>query len=975
MKRHLLVCILFLLMISILSGLALAQTQTGTIKVVGVPDRFKSANKNQATYGLKTVGVGSRIVLAPRVYNGAGTNYADSLIAVTSATWTLDNPVGVSKPILDTASGLNGKYVYFVPDTVGDWTVTMIATTVKGTTTPVQIKVTASKFVGEGISSIAVNVPNACACHLVDPTKFTDWQKTNHATAVKTRPSDPTGHFSFNCMNCHSAGVDYTLGTGSMGFFDVAKAEGFTTIPANGPGVYDTLAKKYPNSMQLAGIQCENCHGPAGQHAAGAGVFPTPGNNKLDESLSSDVCAPCHFSSDRHGIGYAFTGSVHSVMSGSSTRATTGVYTMGSRPTNYDRILCARCHTAQGYINEAIGGKPQPIPATTTTAVYANGSSMTCATCHDPHNGSNEMQLRAKTVGDACMGCHVVRLSSSGLHTSLQGSMLVGANLPPFTIDKWNAYITAPANTAQQVQAAVGAWGGWEFPGYTYENSSHSDIKERCAKCHMASSPSYLAASASNFSKADTMMTKLGGHTFAVAYDNIAGKDTTTILNPTGCEECHGEASIDFVDLTQAKTKSLIANLFKAMPKRDSAGTSVISLSDTVAYQNWAKAPANLKRKLTIVDKAAAFNYAFVNNDGSFGVHNFNYAKGLITSSIEQLQLAAGAASIASIRDVPYDNGRKVQVVWNAFPSEQWSYSTAVNYGVWRKDPMLPSVTSVKKVSSFTEMMKATSQGSQVVMGGSVWSYVGGVPASNLPQYSYVAPTLFDSTRTSGQRWTVFYIAGYSKDNAVVYSTQPDSGYSTDNISPIAPQSVTAGFNSNTVTIKWKANTETDVYQYAIYRGTTASFDPTGTTPLAKVRTTQYQDVLSQTGVTYYYKVSAVDISGNESPYTAVSVLTGIDNVGGVPTEFALGQNYPNPFNPSTEITFAIPKQTNVKVVVYNLSGAEIATLVNQSMSAGNYRAVWNGRTDDGRTVASGVYFYHLQAEGFTATKKMTLLK
>jgi flagellar hook assembly protein FlgD len=64
-----------------------------------------------------------------------------------------------------------------------------------------------------------------------------------------------------------------------------------------------------------------------------------------------------------------------------------------------------------------------------------------------------------------------------------------------------------------------------------------------------------------------------------------------------------------------------------------------------------------------------------------------------------------------------------------------------------------------------------------------------------------------------------------------------------------------------------------------------------------------------------------------------------------------------------------------VKVVVYNLSGAEIATLVNQSMSPGNYRAVWNGRTDDGRTVASGVYFYHLQAEGFTATKKMTLLK
>ncbi len=127
--------------------------------------------------------------------------------------------------------------------------------------------------------------------------------------------------------------------------------------------------------------------------------------------------------------------------------------------------------------------------------------------------------------------------------------------------------------------------------------------------------------------------------------------------------------------------------------------------------------------------------------------------------------------------------------------------------------------------------------------------------------------------------------------------------------------------------------------------------------------------------MTYYYKISAIDVSGNEGGFSTVSVVTSVENSSGVPTEFALNQNYPNPFNPTTEIAFSIPKQSPVKIVIYGLSGEVVATLVNQTMSAGNYRVTWNGRTDDGRAVASGVYFYHLQAEGFTATKKMTLLK
>jgi len=85
---------------------------------------------------------------------------------------------------------------------------------------------------------------------------------------------------------------------------------------------------------------------------------------------------------------------------------------------------------------------------------------------------------------------------------------------------------------------------------------------------------------------------------------------------------------------------------------------------------------------------------------------------------------------------------------------------------------------------------------------------------------------------------------------------------------------------------------------------------------------------------------------------------------------YALRQNYPNPFNPSTQIQFAIPKQSNVELKIFNLLGQEVASLVHETLSAGNHSV-----TFDARGLASGVYFYRLKAGDFTATKSMMLLK
>lgn len=93
-----------------------------------------------------------------------------------------------------------------------------------------------------------------------------------------------------------------------------------------------------------------------------------------------------------------------------------------------------------------------------------------------------------------------------------------------------------------------------------------------------------------------------------------------------------------------------------------------------------------------------------------------------------------------------------------------------------------------------------------------------------------------------------------------------------------------------------------------------------------------------------------------------------------VSTEFVLYQNYPNPFNPSTSIQYAISSTQFVTLKVYDLLGKEVATLVNEDKPAGSYEVEFNPASSI-KNLASGIYFYRLQAGDFVETKKMTLLK
>ena len=89
-----------------------------------------------------------------------------------------------------------------------------------------------------------------------------------------------------------------------------------------------------------------------------------------------------------------------------------------------------------------------------------------------------------------------------------------------------------------------------------------------------------------------------------------------------------------------------------------------------------------------------------------------------------------------------------------------------------------------------------------------------------------------------------------------------------------------------------------------------------------------------------------------------------------VPTGFMLAQNYPNPFNPTTAIHFDLPEAAQVLLVVYDVTGREVARLVEQPLSAGPHAVTW-----EASGLPSGVYLYRLTAGAFTKTRAMTLLK
>jgi hypothetical protein len=252
------------------------------------------------------------------------------------------------------------------------------------------------------------------------------------------------------------------------------------------------------------------------------------------------------------------------------------------------------------------------------------------------------------------------------------------------------------------------------------------------------------------------------------------------------------------------------------------------------------------------------------------------------------------------------------------------------------------------------------------------WEYVGSQVSHGFPAYSYTAPTSGDSIPGSNP-YTYFMVEAEQPTVGLYWQSAPDSGYSVDNLPPGAPAIIAAAYQTGATHLHWSPNSESDFSLYRIYRGNSAGFVPGTGNLIASQPDTGYAD---SGPAGSYYKISAVDIHGNESAFTLLTPAQ-TSGVGPPPAPgaLALAPPWPNPARERALLSFAVPAAGPVTLAVYDLGGRRVRTLAQGPLAAGEYEVRFDLRDGAGRTVPRGLYFVRLEAGGRTLVRRLAIVQ
>lgn len=568
------------------------------------------ASSTELSGGLSTVGIGTAVYLEVEV----NTNYPAANI--TNVTWSLiakpagsmpvltNSPLGINVPIYEpsdrlayqVAGQLTGHTygrALFRPDIAGSpalaesYTVQATVFTTTGTTNVTQT-ITAGTYMG---------VQTCEFCHsgsALAEDKWHPWSQTLHAQIFSDEMDGLVALSSTSCLQCHTTGYSANTNLADGGFSALAKQLNWTIpkVLTNGNWV-SMETGVYSNLASVANVECEACHGPGSQHASSFGNTAL-----ISVNYTSGDCNQCHDDATHHAYGTEWLNSVHAVVT--------------THPAG--NVSCVGCHTAYGFIArvESItnGVSTTNNLFSITTNDNLSYAPVNCQACHEPHgetiptnNPHMIRTLASVTLQDGtvvtnagegllCMECHQSRQAAANAASS--SSVASGI-------------MTAQADMLEGVN------------GYTYglvlPSSTHASISNTCVTCHMQT-----------LSSSDKSLLLAGGHTF-----NMSSTNGDLVA---ACQQCHGSTVTSFnfpvedfagagvTEGVQTQVQALLNQLAVLLP----GGVTNVNNNKISPKSSW-----------TAPQLEAAYNYDFVQDDGSLGVHNTAYAVALLKTSIANL--------------------------------------------------------------------------------------------------------------------------------------------------------------------------------------------------------------------------------------------------------------------------------------------------------------------------------------------------
>jgi hypothetical protein len=307
---------------------------------------------------------------------------------------------------------------------------------------------------------------------------------------------------------------------------------------------------------------------------------------------------------------------------------------------------------------------------------------------------------------------------------------------------------------------------------------------------------------------------------------------------------------------------------------------------------------------------------------------------------------------ITLVRDVLNDQGRVVRTRFRASPLDYaGSSSPIVRYDVFRQVNPALGPSSAQPVAVDLASGRPAAGPARVLVDG--WDYVGSTSAFTDSAYDVIVPTVADSNG-SGLHRTVFFVRAVTATSSVFYDSPADSGYSVDNLPPVAPAPFTAAYAAGATHLHWGASSEPDLWYYRVYRGSSSGFVPGPASLVATPSDTGYADAGAAGS---YYMLSAVDRNGNEGPYAALGPNNTTDVGDGGVLAFALEPVHPNPARgPSVTIQFTLPSDGPAKLEMLDVSGRRVASRDVGVFGAGRHAV--DLRSD--RALPAGLYLVRL---------------